>query len=158
MPDGDYSGFIEQYLGKRLPEGNFVTEEGKILGTHKGIIHYTIGQRRGLGIAAESPYYVKKIRPETNEVVLCKHEELFQQTLYAQNINWVSISEPDEKIRVQAKIRYRHTAQPGTAEVIGNGLLKLVFDEPQRAITKGQAVVMYDGEMLLGGGTICGAK
>lgn len=158
VPDGDYSGFIEQYLGKRLPEGNFVTEGGKILGTHKGIIHYTIGQRRGLGIAAESPYYVKQIRPETNEVVLCKHEELFRQTLYAQDINWVSISEPDEKIRVQAKIRYRHTAQPGTAEMIGNGLLKLVFDEPQRAITKGQAVVMYDGEMLLGGGTICGAE
>lgn len=158
VPDGDYCGFIERYLGKKLPEGNFVTEDGEVLGTHKGIIHYTVGQRRGLGIAAESPYYVKEIKTETNEVVLCKHDKLFQKILYAENLNWVSIPEPPGKIQVQAKIRYRHNAQPGEAEVLMNGKLKVVFDEPQRAITKGQAVVLYDGDTVLGGGIICGAE
>lgn len=158
VPDGHYERFIEHYTGRKLPEGNFVTEEGKVLGKHKGIIHYTVGQRKGLGIAAEFPYYVKEIRPETNEVVLCEHEKLFRNILYARGLNWVSIPEPAGKIRVQAKIRYRHKAQPATAEVSENGILRVVFDEPQRAITKGQAVVLYDGELVLGGGTICGVE
>ena len=157
VPDGHYEKFIEAYTGKTAPEGNFVTEDGEILGRHKGIIHYTVGQRKGLGIAAETPYYVKEIRPESNEVVLCKHDALFQRTLYAKDVNWVSAPEPDGEIRVQAKIRYRHSPQPGTARMTKRGLLEVTFDEPQRAITKGQSVVLYDGELVLGGGKICGS-
>ncbi len=158
VPDGHYEAFIEEYTGKKAPEGNFVTQDGEVLGRHKGIIHYTVGQRKGLGIAAVYPYYVKEIRPESNEVVLCAHEELFQRTLTARDVNWVSIPEPDKKIRVQAKIRYRHSPQPATAKVTKEGFLKVTFDEPQRAITRGQSVVLYDGDLVLGGGKICGAE
>lgn len=158
VPDGHYEKFIEKYTGKRAPAGNFVAEDGEILGRHKGIIHYTIGQRKGLGIAAAHPYYVKEIRPKTNEVVLCVHEELFQKTLYAQDVNWISISEPAGEIRVCAKIRYRHEPQIATAKMTENGLLKVTFDKPQRAITKGQAVVLYEGDLVLGGGKICEVK
>lgn len=158
VPDGHYEKFIEKYTGKRAPEGNFIAEDGKVLGRHKGIVYYTIGQRKGLGIATAYPYYVKEIRAETNEVVLCVHEKLFQKTLYARDVNWISIPEPNGEIRVQAKIRYRHAAQPATAKMTENGLLKVTFDEPQRAITKGQAVVLYEGDLVLGGGKICGAE
>lgn len=155
IPDGHYEKFIEEYRKEAVPEGNFVTEEGDILGRHKGIIHYTVGQRKGLGIAAAHSYYVKEIRPESNEVVLCAHEALFRRTLFAKEVNWVSISAPDREIRVQAKIRYRHNPQPAAAKVLENGVLQVTFDEPQRAITKGQSVVLYDGELVLGGGKIC---
>ncbi len=158
VPDGKYEKFIEEYTGEKVPEGNFVAEDGRILGRHKGIIHYTVGQRRGLGIAAAFPYYVKEIRPESNEVVLCAHEELFQKTLYARDVNWVSIPEPAGKIQVQAKIRYRHEPQSATAEMLKSGLLKVTFEEPQRAITKGQSVVLYDRELVLGGGKICASE
>ncbi len=158
VPDGHYEQFIERYLGKELPRGNFVAEDGRVLGKHKGIIHYTVGQRKGLGIAAAEPLYVKEIRPETQEVVLCSHESLFQDTLYAKDVNWLSIPEPAEEIYLQAKIRYRHTAQPGCARVLSDGRLMVKFDEPQRAITRGQAVVLYDGETVLGGGIICGSE
>ncbi len=158
VPDGHYETFIEEYTGKKAPEGNFVTQDGEVLGRHKGIIHYTVGQRKGLGIAAAYPYYVKEIRPESNEVVLCAHEELFQRTLTARDVNWVSIPEPDKEIRVQAKILYRHSPQPATAKVTEEGFLKVTFDELQRAITRGQSVVLYDGDLVLGGGKICGAE
>lgn len=158
VPDGHYEKFIEAYTGKTVPPGNFVTKDGEIIGRHKGIIHYTVGQRRGLGIAAPSPYYVKEIRPESNDVVLCSDEELFQRTLFAEEANWVSIPEPAGKIRVEAKIRYRHKPAAATAEMTERGLLKVTFDEPQRAITKGQSVVLYDGDLVLGGGKICGTE
>lgn len=158
VPDGHYEKFIEAYTGKKSEEGNFVTSKGEVLGRHRGIIHYTVGQRRGLGIAAEHPWYVKEIRPERNEVVLCTREGLFQRRLFAREVNWVSIPEPAGEIRVQAKIRYRHSPELGTARMTEDGLLEVVFDEPQRAITKGQSVVLYDGELLLGGGKICGAQ
>ena len=158
VPDGHYEKFIERYTGKTAPEGNFVTEDGEVLGRHKGIIHYTVGQRKGLGIAAAYPYYVKEIRPVSNEVVLCKHEELFRRTLYARDVNWVSIPEPAGEISVQAKIRYRHSPQPGTARMTEDGLLEVTFEKPQRAMTKGQSVVLYDGELVLGGGKICRVK
>lgn len=156
VPDGHYVKFIEKYTGRTVPEGNFVTADGTVLGKHKGIIYYTVGQRRGLGISAAYPWYVKEIRPESNEVVLCAHEDLFQRTLFARDVNWVSIPEPEGKIRVQAKVRYRHSPEPATAEMTQDGLLKVTFDEPGRAITKGQSVVLYDGELVLGGGKICG--
>ena len=158
VPDGHYEKFIEKYTGKTAPAGNFVTQDGEIIGRHKGIIHYTVGQRRGLGIAAPSPYYVKEIRPESNEVVLCSNEELFRHTLFAEDVNWVSIPEPAGRIRVEAKIRYRHKPAAAVAEMTENGLLKVTFDEPQRAVTKGQSVVLYDGDLVLGGGKICAAE
>ena len=153
VPDGHYDRYIEDYVGHELPKGNFVDVDGNVLGTHKGIIHYTIGQRKGLGIAAKEPLYVKEIRPETNEVVLSNHEAIFSDTLLAGDFNWVSIPEPAEPIRVMAKARYKHVAQPATAAVKGDKV-EVVFDEKQRAITKGQAVVLYDGDVVLGGGTI----
>ncbi|MBE5855688.1 MAG: tRNA 2-thiouridine(34) synthase MnmA, partial [Lachnospiraceae bacterium] len=153
VPDGHYDRFIEDYVGHELPKGNFVDVDGNVLGTHKGIIHYTIGQRKGLGIAAKEPLYVKEIRPETNEVVLSNHEAIFSDTLLAGDFNWVSIPEPTKSIRVMAKARYKHVAQPATATVKGDKV-EVVFDEKQRAITKGQAVVLYDGDVVLGGGTI----
>ncbi len=158
VPDGHYEKFIEKYTGKTAPAGNFVTQDGEIIGRHKGIIHYTVGQRRGLGIAAPSPYYVKEIRPESNEVVLCSNEELFRHTLFAEDVNWVSIPEPAGRIRVEAKIRYRHKPAAAVAEMTENGRLKVTFDEPQRAVTKGQSVVLYDGDLVLGGGKICAAE
>ena len=158
VPDGHYEKFIEQYRGEKVPEGNFVSEDGEVLGKHKGIIYYTVGQRKGLGIAAAFPYYVKEIRPESNEVILGKHDSLFQRTLLAKDVNWVSIPGPDKEIRVQAKIRYRHKAEYATAQMRKDGLLRVTFDKPQRAITKGQSVVLYDGELVLGGGKICGTE
>jgi tRNA-specific 2-thiouridylase len=157
VPDGHYQQFIEQYLGKKLPEGNFVDESGKVLGRHKGIIYYTIGQRKGLGIAAGEPVFVKEIRPDTNEVVIGSNESLFSDTLEAEDFNWISVKEPapGEEVPCTAKVRYRHTEQPAVARVLENGKVQVVFKEKQRAITKGQAVVLYDGERVLGGGTIC---
>ena len=158
VPDGHYEKFIEKHTGRKPEEGNFVAEDGRMMGRHKGIIHYTVGQRKGLGIAAEHPYYVKEIRAERGEVVLCAHEGLFQRGLYARDVNWVSIPQPEREIRVQAKIRYRHEPQPAAAKMTEGGLLQVTFDTPQRAITKGQAVVLYDGDLVLGGGRICGTN
>ncbi len=157
VPDGKYREFIEGYLGKKIPEGNFVDEEGNILGRHKGIVAYTIGQRKGLGIAAGTPIFVKEIRPETNEVVIGSNESLFSDLLEAEDFNWISIPEPKPGAEVPctAKVRYRHREQPAVAKVLENGRVQVVFTEKQRAITKGQAVVLYDGERVLGGGTIC---
>jgi tRNA-specific 2-thiouridylase len=157
VPDGKYREFIEGYLGKKIPEGNFVDEEGNVLGRHKGIVAYTIGQRKGLGIAAGTPIFVKEIRSDTNEVVIGSNESLFSDTLEAEDFNWISIAEPKPGVEVlcTAKVRYRHREQPAVAKVLENGRVQVVFTEKQRAITKGQAVVLYDGERVLGGGTIC---
>ena len=154
IPDGDYAAFIEKHTGKTFPEGEFVTEDGKVLGTHKGIIRYTIGQRKGLGLALPCPMYVKEKNLEENKVVLCLNEDLFSKELYADDFNWLSIPQPTDKVRCKARIRYNQKEQPAFAEVIENGKVKVVFDEPQRAICKGQAVVLYDGDVVLGGGTI----
>lgn len=154
VPDGHYERFIENYLGKKLPAGNFVDEQGNVLGRHKGIIYYTIGQRKGLGIAAKQPLYVKEIRPESNEVVLSAHNSVFSKVLYADQFNWLSIEAPDAEIRVQAKVRYRQQAQPAVACTLPDGRVEVRFEAPQRAVTKGQAVVLYDQEKVLGGGTI----
>lgn len=154
VPKGDYASFIEEYTGKTYPQGDFVDEKGNVLGTHKGIIHYTIGQRKGLGLALPCPMYVKEKNLEENKVVLCLNEELFSKELYADDFNWLSIPQPTEKVRCKARIRYNQKEQPAFAEVLDNGKVKVVFDEPQRAICKGQAVVLYDGDVVLGGGTI----
>ena len=154
VPNGKYAEFIESFMGKTYPEGDFTDTNGNILGRHKGIIRYTIGQRKGLGLALPCPMYVQKKDIENNRVVLCLNEELFSAELFACDFNWLSIAQPTEPIRCRAKIRYNQKEQPATAEVLLDGTVRVVFDEPQRAICKGQAVVLYDGDVVLGGGTI----
>ncbi len=149
-----YYDFIERTQGKRYPEGDFVTVDGKHLGKHKGIIRYTVGQRKGLGIAYTSPLYVVKVDPEENKVILGSNDDLFTDTLVAKNINLISVAKIAEPMRVTAKVRYRHAAQPATVTQIDHDTIKVVFDAPQRAITKGQSVVLYDGDIVVGGGII----
>lgn len=154
VADGDYAKFIENYCGKTFPEGNFVGEDGRILGKHKGIIRYTIGQRKGLGLSLPSPMYVCKKDVKNNQVILGSNESLFQTVLEADNMNWISITEITEPIRCKAKIRYKQKEAYATAEKSDGGKVKIIFDEPQRGITKGQAVVLYDGDIVIGGGRI----
>ena len=153
IPDGDYVKFIENYTKKSYPCGNFVTKDGKILGRHKGIIGYTIGQRKGLGLALTHSMYVTEKRLDTNEVVIGENEDLFSRELYADDINLSAVDSMDTPLRVKAKIRYNQREQNATA-TMENGLLHVVFDEPQRAICKGQSVVLYDGDTVIGGGKI----
>ncbi len=155
VPDGDYAKFIEQYTGKSYPHGNFVDENGKVLGEHKGIIRYTVGQRKGLGLALPHPMYVKKKDLEKNEVILCDNESLFSRELYASDINLISCEKIDKPMKLKARVRYNQSEQPATVEQLDENTLHIVFDEPQRAISYGQAVVLYDGEYVVGGGTIC---
>lgn len=153
IPDGDYAKFIENRTGKSYAPGNFVTLDGKILGQHKGIIRYTIGQGKGLGLALPHRMYVCDKRLDTNEVVIGDNENLFSSELWANDVCLSAIDKIDEPMRLYAKVRYKHTEQPATVS-IENGLLHIVFDEPQRAICKGQSVVLYDGDVLIGGGKI----
>ena len=154
VPDGDYAKFIEQYTGRKSKPGDFVDMEGNILGRHKGIIHYTLGQRRGLGIPAAARLYVCDISPKTNQVVLGSNEDLFHTELTAEKVNLISCESLKEPMRLKAKIRYRHPEQDAVAWQTEDGVLHVRFDKPQRAITKGQAVVLYDGDIVVGGGVI----
>ena len=154
VPDGDYARVIELNTGKKYPPGDFVDRGGNILGTHKGIIHYTIGQRKGLGISAATPLYVTKIDTENNTVVLGQSDDLFSDTAFVEDFNFISGEAPTAPFRCAAKIRYRQKEQPATAYPLSDGRVKLVFDAPQRAITPGQAAVLYDGDTVIGGGTI----
>lgn len=156
VPDGDYAKFIEQYTGRKSKPGDFVDMEGNILGRHKGIIHYTLGQRRGLGIPAAARLYVCDISPKTNQVVLGSNEDLFHTELTAEKVNLISCESLKEPMRLKAKIRYRHPEQDALAWQTEDGVLHVRFDKPQRAITKGQAVVLYDGDIVVGGGVIEG--
>jgi tRNA-specific 2-thiouridylase len=152
--NGSYADFIEDYTKKNYPDGNFVDTNGNILGTHKGIIRYTVGQRKGLGLSLKQPMYVKEVNPDTNTVVLATDEELFSREVTANNINLISVDRIVGEMRVKAKVRYRHTEQWATATQTDDDTIHVVFDEPQRAITKGQALVLYDGDVVVGGGTI----
>lgn len=154
VPDNDYAGFITRETGYVSRPGNFVDLHGNILGTHKGIIHYTVGQRKGLGLAMGHPVFVVAIRPETNEVVIGENDDVFSPKLYANNINLMSVDKIEEPIRARAKIRYSHEGADCTIRMADDGLLECVFDEKQRAVTPGQALVIYDGDYVLGGGTI----
>ncbi len=156
IPDGRYADFIEQYTGKTYPEGNFIDTDGNVLGTHKGIIRYTIGQRKGLGLSFPQPMYVSDINPVTNTVTLSRNDELFSRTLTAKNINLISVPEISRPMRVKAKARYRHIEQWATVTQTDSDTIHVEFDEPQRAITKGQSVVLYAGDTVVGGGIICG--
>ncbi len=154
VPDGDYASFIEENADASIRQGNFVTPDGKILGKHKGIIHYTVGQRKGLGLALGYPTFVLEIRPETDEVVIGTYEESLTHTLRANELNFMSVEDLTEPMRVFAKIRYNHKGAWCTVEKTGEDEITCTFDEPIRAVTPGQAVVLYDGEYVLGGGTI----
>lgn len=154
VPDGDYAGFIERYLGKTYPEGDFVDFDGNVLGRHKGLIRYTIGQRKGLGLALPKPMYVCKLCTDNNSVMLGDNANLFSNTLDAYDINLITTDKLDSSIRAEAKVRYSQNAQKATVWQTDDNELHIEFDEPQRAITSGQAVVLYDGETVIGGGTI----
>ena len=154
VPDGDYAAFIRRYTGKSYPDGPFVTTRGEIIGRHRGLIHYTVGQRKGLGISSDRPLYVQSIDAAKNTVVLGENRELFGTELNAVNFNWIAFETPPDILRAKAKIRYRHREQWATVEVTGKNTVHLVFDAPQRAVTRGQAVVLYDGDTVLGGGEI----
>lgn len=154
VPNGDYAAYIEENAGVTIPEGNFVTLDGKVLGKHKGIIHYTVGQRKGLGLSLGYPAFVLEIRPETNEVVIGTNEDSMTTTLKANRVNFMSVEDLPEPKRVFAKIRYNHKGAWCTVEKTGEDEITCTFEEPQRAVTPGQAVVLYDGEYVLGGGTI----
>lgn len=153
VPDGDYAGMIERYRGKKYPSGDFVDLHGHFLGTHDGIINYTIGQRRGLGIPADRRLYVTRINVERNEVTLADDSDLFKRELIVRDFHYITGEAPAE-FRCSAKIRYRHKEQPCVVTVLDEKTAKIVFDEPQRAITAGQSCVMYDGDVVLGGGII----
>ncbi len=153
VPDGDYAKVIAERSKKAYPEGNFVTFDGRILGKHKGIIGYTIGQRKGLGLALPAPMYVCKKKTDTNEVVLGTNEDLYEKEMNVSDINWLASDKMPDKIRAKVKIRYKQEEQSAEINFTENGA-KVYFDEPQRAISKGQAAVFYDGDTVLGGGTI----
>lgn len=152
--DGDYARFIEEYTGHSFPPGNFVDRQGRVLGRHKGIIRYTIGQRKGLGVPFDSPLYVYAKNAADNTVILTPEEDLFTTTLEAADINLIALPRLDGPLRVTAKARYRQPAQAATLEQLAADRIRLTFDKPQRAIAKGQAVVFYDGDIVVGGGRI----
>lgn len=158
VPDGDYAAFIRRYTGKDYPPGDFVDVDGNVIGQHKGLICYTIGQRRGLGVAAGKPIYVKQLQAEENRVVLADNEQLYDSTVLAERFNWIAYDAPHQPVRVKARARYHHPEQPATATVLPDGRVEITFDTPQRALTCGQAVVLYDGDTVVGGGTICQVK
>ena len=158
IPDNDYAKFIHENTNVEIPQGNFVDLQGNILGTHKGITNYTVGQRKGLNLAMGKPVFVVEIRPETNEVVIGDNQDVFAPCLYANKLNFMGISDLKGDMVVEAKIRYSHKGAKATIRKMEDDLLECVFDEPQRAITPGQAVVFYKDDYVVGGGSIIGTN
>ncbi len=155
VPDNDYAGFIEREAKDRVPKpGNFVWTDGSVIGPHKGITHYTVGQRKGLGIAMGHPVFVTQIKPETNEVVIGENKDVFSDNLCCNHLNFMAVEDIPEQLYCMAKIRYGHQGAPCVVRRIGEDALQVQFTEPVRAVTPGQAVVFYEGEYVLGGGTI----
>ena len=154
VPDGDYAEFIRRESKKEVPGGNFVSTDGKILGRHKGITHYTVGQRKGLGLSLGHPAFVLEIRPETNEVVIGTNEESMTRFVKANRLNFMAVEDIEGEMRAFGKIRYNHKGAPCTVKRTGEDEILCTFDEPVRAVTPGQALVLYDGDYVLGGGTI----
>ena len=160
VPDGDYAGFIDRYLeaeqqtGQLPGPGEIVTSNGQVIGEHAGIHRYTIGQRRGIGIAQARPLYVLNIDPKKNEVVVGGEDELLSDEFTAAGVNWIALDKPCEPVRAEVRVRYRHTAAPATINPLNDGRARIEFDDPQRAITPGQATVFYRADEVLGGGWI----
>lgn len=153
VPDGDYAAFIERYTGE-VKTGDFLLSSGEKVGTHKGITHYTVGQRKHLGIAVGKPIFVTKVDAENNIVYLGDEEELFRAETVAKDFNWIAGEAPKEPVRCTAKTRYRQREVGATAYPLEDGGVRIVFDTPIRAITPGQAAVLYQDDVVLGGGTI----
>ena len=153
VPDGDYISVIKSITGKEYPEGDFTDADGNVLGTHSGIINYTLGQRKGLGIALGKPAYVTGIDADNNRVILGDNSDLFKREFKVKDINYISFDTPPEEFRASVRIRYSHTEKPATVYA-ADDTATVVFDDPQRAITPGQAAVFYDGDYVIGGGTI----
>jgi tRNA-specific 2-thiouridylase len=162
IPDGDYARFVEDYarseMSRRVevekPAGEITTIDGQVIGSHAGLHRYTVGQRRGLGIASSDPLYVVKIDVPRNQLVVGKKKELLARRLTARGVNWISIAPPVGSVRACARIRYRAPEAMATITPLGGGCVSVEFDEPQQAITPGQAVVFYDGDAVVGGGWI----
>lgn len=154
VPDGDYAAFLEKYTGNKYPCGSFVNTNGDVLGTHRGTVRYTVGQRKGLGISLGEPMYVQSINTRDNSVVLCRENELYSKTATVYDFNWISGEAPKSEFRCKAKIRYRRPEEWAVVTPIDSKTVSIAFDNPQRAITPGQAAVLYDGDTVLGGGTI----
>ena len=154
VPDGKYADFLTAYTGKDYPSGDFVDTAGRVLGRHKGIVRYTIGQRKGLGLALPESMYVKYKDMEKNQVVLSTNAQLFSSRLVAADFVWSAIDPPDTPIRCKAKVRYQAKEAPCTVSPLPDGRVEVVFDDPQRALTLGQAVVLYEEDVVLGGGVI----
>jgi len=160
VPGGDYKRFIDAYLadsGEQLPDtaGELVTASGEVVGRHPGIHNFTVGQRKGLGVATGSPLYVIEIRGDKRQVVVGSDEDLCSTTLHAKDANWIAIDRVDKPIEVTAKIRHRHEPAAARVEDAGEGRVRVTFAEPQRAITPGQAVVFYQDDVVVGGAWIC---
>ncbi|OUO94485.1 tRNA 2-thiouridine(34) synthase MnmA [Cloacibacillus sp. An23] len=154
VPDGDYAAFIRETTGRADVPGKFIDGAGRAIGEHKGLIRYTIGQRRGLGLSLREPLYVRAKDARNNTVTLCRESGLYAKTLTASRANLIAVPEIPRPMRVRAKTRYRQPEQPATVEQISENKIRIEFDEPQRAITPGQSVVFYDGDYVVGGGVI----
>jgi tRNA-specific 2-thiouridylase len=165
IPDNNYGEFIKRYIPKGAKPGPIVNKTGKVIGEHRGVIFYTIGQRKRIGIADKQPLYVVAIDEQTNTVVVGKKEEVYSNELIADNVNFIGVEKPKIAIRVKAKIRYHHRSSPATVIPLNKGRFKVKFKQPQWAITPGQAVVFYqpaskqgNGDFVVGGGTIASSK
>ena len=156
VPDGDYAAVIARLTGYKEPTGDFVDKVGRVLGRHKGVSHYTVGQRRGLGLASSEPYYVLAVRPDDNTVVLGREGDLYHDAMTVTDVNWIAGKTPAAPVRCAVKIRYRRKEQPATVIPTGQKTATVRFDAPQRAVTPGQSAVFYDGDVVLGGGEIAG--
>jgi tRNA-specific 2-thiouridylase len=160
VPDGDYAGFIDRYLAAeeqedRLPvAGEIVSTSGELIGAHAGIHRFTIGQRRGIGIAGSQPLYVTNIDSENNRIVVGNQDELLREEFTAAGVNWIAVANPAEPVRAEVRVRYRHNAEPATITPLPDHRVQVKFDKPQRAITPGQATVFYRGDEVVGGGWI----
>ncbi|MBR6708096.1 MAG: tRNA 2-thiouridine(34) synthase MnmA, partial [Clostridia bacterium] len=156
VPDGDYAGFLERLRGAPYPAGDFRTPDGRVLGQHRGLVRYTIGQRKGLGLALPAPLYVCAKCTADNSVILADNDTLFTSSLTARGANFIPFDRLDRPMRLLAKVRYAQAAQWATAEQLDDDTVRVEFDTPQRAIAPGQSVVFYEDDFLIGGGTICG--
>ncbi len=154
IPDNNYVRFLKERIPGAFQSGPIIKEDGQVLGKHDGIIHFTVGQRRGMGIAAPHPLYVLDINPQKNRIVVGPNESLYKRHLRVSSLNWISKAEVTGPLSVKARIRYKHREEKAKLEVLESGELRVQFDKPQRAITPGQAVVFYDSEVVVGGGII----
>lgn len=154
IPSGNYTKFLEENLTEPGISGPIVSESGEKLGEHRGIYSYTIGQRRGMGISSTEPLYVTDIKPETQTIIVGRRDSLYSKELIASNLSWISGEPPEYPTRLNARIRYRHPEAAATISPVDDDTIKVMFDEPQMAITPGQSVVFYEGDRVIGGGQI----